>query len=182
MVYGVTLSCASRATLHEMPLQIASLCTSAVSLDGITVCDGDAAFFHRCQYAECFVQPPRRLSYRTINTTALLVHPRPIGPIGSASCTTLQWEIVPGASNTCRPKGTPAKPATTAGRTATGNVTVAAPAAAATPGKPVMLDGCSIPALTIKTRHHFSSKLQRMSTVARTQVWWGGAGFGGVHW
>ncbi|CAN0194875.1 unnamed protein product, partial [Hapterophycus canaliculatus] len=43
------------------------------------------------------------------------------------------------------------------------------------PGKPVTLDGCSIPALVIKTRHHFSSKLQRMSTVARTQgggAWW----------
>lgn len=39
-----------------------------------------------------------------------------------------------------------------------------------TPGKPVSLEGLSIPALEIKTRHHFSSKLQRMSTVARTKV------------
>ena len=39
-----------------------------------------------------------------------------------------------------------------------------------TPGKPVSLEGLSIPALEIKTRHHFSSKLQRMSTIARTKV------------
>lgn len=95
----------------------------------------------------------------------------------------LQWEVVPGSSNACRPKGTPAKPATTAGRTATGKVTVAAPAVAATPGKPVELEGQSVPALVIKTRHHFSSKLQRMSTVARTQVWfWAASGLGHESW
>eukprot|EP00903_Cladosiphon_okamuranus_P009432 g8993.t1 len=96
-------------------------------------------------------------------------------PVEAAAMKAIKWEIVPGSSNICRPKGTPAKPATTAGRTATGKVTVAAPAVAATPGVPVVLLGCTIPALEIKTRHHFSSKLQRMSTVARTQgggAWW----------
>ncbi|CAB1105130.1 unnamed protein product [Ectocarpus sp. CCAP 1310/34] len=96
-------------------------------------------------------------------------------PVEAAAMKAIKWEIVPGASNTCRPKGTPAKPATKAGRTAAGKVTVAAPAVASTPGEAVRVDGCSVPALDIKTRHHFSSKLQRMSTVARTQgngSWW----------
>lgn len=55
-------------------------------------------------------------------------------------------------------------------RAANGSMMVGTALDAAVPGKPVVLEGCSVPALEIKTRHHFSSKLQRMSTVARTQV------------
>lgn len=78
-----------------------------------------------------------------------------------------QWEIVPGSSSLCRPKGTkPKPPLTPAGRPLKTKAV-----GATTPGKPVVLEGLSVPALEIKTRHHFSSKLQRMSTVVRTQVW-----------
>lgn len=75
----------------------------------------------------------------------------------------------------CRPKGTkPKAPSSaTAGRLSAGQAAKPSPAGRTTPGKPVSLDGCSVPGLEIKTRHHFSSKLQRMSTVARTQVSYG---------
>eukprot|EP00752_Nemacystus_decipiens_P010629 g9467.t1 len=102
-------------------------------------------------------------------------------PVEAAAMKSIKWEIVPGSSNICRPKGSPATTSTSSTtttvvtRTSTGKVLVGTSIAAAAPGEPIFLEGCSIPALEIKTRHHFSSKLQRMSTVARTQgggAWW----------
>lgn len=82
----------------------------------------------------------------------------------------VQWEVVAGSSNCCRPKGTkPQPPAAPAGSASAGRATAVAKGPV-TPGKALSVDGCSVPGLVIKTRHHFSSKLQRMSTVARTQV------------
>lgn len=83
-----------------------------------------------------------------------------------------QWEIVPGKTNICRPKGEKPKPeSATSGAAANSKQTnKKASSAADIPGKPVVVEGKAVPALEITMRHHFSSKLQRMSTVARTQV------------
>ncbi|CAM9468711.1 unnamed protein product, partial [Choristocarpus tenellus] len=104
-------------------------------------------------------------------------------PIEAASMKAIKWEVVPNQPNICRPRATPVpKPNPKVGNSIVGRVPTQVVSGGTEPtvgrgalGKPVVLEGLSVPALEIVTRHHFSSKLQRMSTVARTQgtgVWW----------